>query len=326
MTIKTFRSPLYGSYANNVRVDAANSVFFTNQLTNYDPKIFESIKTPLTAFDIFPIKAVDPAMSVYSYAMYEGFGKSKYASTGNGKNNDQPYVGVNGQEFVSKIDDVYCAIAFSRADLAASRVTQVDYVQMLQRQAWRSNYEAMNKTCYFGNKEAALAGLLNNPFVRTLGSADIAVATNWASSTTTGATIYDEFMSAYNAVLSQTQDNIAPNMALCSPVVYNILSKKNFSNSFNAPSVKDQIEGDNNIVLKSCPELRSVFSSDGTTKDKEGFILLNNDSDFIEHIVAEPFTILPPEARGLSFESLCVSRHGGLVIRQPLSIVIRRMQ
>jgi hypothetical protein len=304
-------------------VDAANSVFFTNQLTNYDPKIFESIKTPLTAFEIFPIKAIDPAMTNYSYSMYDGFGKSKYGSTANGKNNDQPYVGVNGEQFVSKIDDVYCAIAFSRADLAASRVTQIDYVQMLQRQAWRSNYEAMNKTCFFGNKEAGLAGLLNNPFVRTSGG-DTAVVNTWANSTTTGIMIYDDFMSAYNTVLSQTQDNIAPNMALCSPTVYNLLSKKTFSSTFNAPSIKDEIEGNNNIIFKSCPELRSAFS-DLLGNNKDGFILLNNDSDFIEHVVAEAFTILPPEARGLSFESLCVSRHGGLVIRQPLSIVIRRM-
>jgi hypothetical protein len=315
--IPRFTSPSYGS-SSTTRIDANASVFFANMLTMYDPKIFETIKTPLTAFDIFKVKPIAPHDKIYTYNMYEGFGKSKYASAKNGKNNDMPYVSVNGQQFSSKIDDVYCAVAFSRADMAASQATQFDVITALQRQAWRSNYEAMNRTCFFGNKEVGLGGLLNNPFVKGA-NAESPVANNWSLSTTTAQMIYDDLLNSYNTILDSTRGNLMPNIALCSPATYNILSKKIF-NTFNGLTLKEQFEGDNSITLKSCPELRQVF-----TGGKDGFVLLNNDSDYIEHIVSELFTILPPEAKGLEFESLCVSRHGGLVIRQPMSICIRRM-
>ena len=316
-TIPRFTSPSYGSVTTS-RVDANASVFFANMLTNYDPKIFESVKTPLSAFDIFPIKQIPAYDKLYIYSMYEGFGKSKYASVKTGKNNDMPYVSVNGQQFSSKIDDVYCAIAFSRADLATSQATQFDVVTALQRQAWRSNYEAMNKTCFFGNKEVGLGGLLNNPFVKGA-NAEAAVSKDWSADNTTPQQIYDDLLKSYNTVLDSTLGNLLPNMMLCSPGVYNIISKKIFNN-YNGITIKEQFEGDNSIKLKSCPELRQVF-----TGNKDGFVLLNNDSDYIEHVMSELFTVLPPEAKGLEFESLCVSRHGGLVIRQPLSICVRRM-
>lgn len=317
MTIIKFTSPNYGKEVSS-RLDANASVFFANMLTMYDPKIFETIKTPLTAFDIFKVKQVAEHLKIYTYNMYEGFGKSKYASTKTGKNNDMPYVSVNGQQYSSKIDDVYCALAFSRADLAASQATQFDVVTALQRQAWRSNYEAMNRTCFFGNKEVGLGGLLNNPFVKGA-NAEAAVTNDWSLSTTSAQLIYDDLLKAYNTILDSTRGNLMPNIMLCSPGVYNILSKKIF-NTYNGLTIKEQFEGDNTITLKSCPELRLVF-----TGNKDGFVLLNNDSDYIEHIVSELFTILPPEQKGLEYESLCVSRHGGLVIRQPLSICIRRM-
>lgn len=305
----------------NRRVDANELMFFTNELTAFDPKQYDILRSPLTAFSVFHEKEIDKYQTIYTYAMFEGFGKSKYAAVKNGQNNDVPFVGAGGKQYSSVIADVACALAFSDGDILASSALRRDIVGSLRRQAMRSNFELMNTTCFFGYKELGLAGLFNNPYV----AAPTKTAVDWFSSTVAATDVYKDLTTTYNSILTISNNLIYPNIMLISPGMYNIINTLIF-NTYNGITVKTQFETAQNIKIVVAPELTKAFNTTPTAVisggTKDGFVIMNNDRDFIEHVMAEPFEAKPLQAVGLEYISYCVSRHGGLVVRQPSAIAI----
>ena len=315
---ETFRSHISRSDVdNNKRIDANELMFFANELTQYDPIPYETLKSKLTAFEVFYEKKVPEYSSVYTYQMFDGFGKSKYAAKQNGKTKDTPFVGAGGKQYSLTLQDAICALAFSDADLLASTAIRRDVVFSLRRQAMRSNYELMNNTCFYGDKELGLGGLLNNKFVAN----PVAVAsgkdwTKTANNTATAEIMYSDLLAGYNKILTDTKNLITPNILLIAPALYNAINSKIF-NTYNGVTVRQQIETAQTVKVVVTPELSGAF-----TGGKDGFVFMNNDPDFIEHVVAVLFNTKAPQAQGLEYISYCYSRHGGLVIRQPKGISI----
>jgi hypothetical protein len=293
-------------------------MFFSNRLIAYDPKVYENLMSTLSALDVFVTKKIPFAMTHYEYTMYSGSGKAHYGNGRSGKESTSPHVNITAESSMLKLEELSSALMFSRVDLAASEYTQSDLVFNLKRQAFRCNMEAINNTCFFGNKEVGLSGLLDNKFITGI-NAEAPVTNDWTLSTTSSTSIHDDLTKALGVIVESTNSLMPPNMMLCSPAVYHILDKRIF-NTYMGATIRNQFEAANNLTVKMCPELKGAF-----TGGKNGFVLLNNLPDNIEHIVSEEFTVLPLEAIGSYFQTICTSTHGGLVIRQPASICIRTM-
>lgn len=308
--------PIFRSTSSNAgartRMDSNDLFFFTNELTHYDPKEFPNLKNDLTAFEVFNIKSVDPAMSVYTYSMNEGTGAARYAAAQQGKNNDFPYVGAKANQFSSPMFEVISALAFSQADLLASQSTRRDIVATLKRQAMRSNFELMNKTCFQGNINPDIPGLLNNPHI----DKGVVKSGNAPWSGKKSEDILKDLTESYNAVLKATSNLIRPNTMLIASSPYNEIDSRIF-NSFNGTTIAKQFTTQTGVKIIHAPELNESFSG------KDGFVLFKNDPDIIQHVVATLFETTPPQAHALEHRVFCYSKHGGIIIRQPKSIVIR---
>ena len=311
--IPIFRSNNYSSGStSNRRVDANEMMFFTNELTNYDPKDYEVLKAPLTAFNIFHERPIPKHATIYQYNVFESMGKAKYAAVKSGKADDAPFINAGGTQFASPVADLLCAIAFSDGDILAGQAVQRDIMGMLLTQAMRANMELMNTTCFKGNKELGLQGILSNQnIVKITAASDLALAA------TGGDALLKELSKIYSSTIDASKGLILPDTMLVSPAIFTNLNLT-IGNSFSGVNVKSIFESMMNVKVISAPEL----AKGAYENTKQMAILFKNSPEFIEHVVAELFAVKPPQPQGLEYISYCYSRHGGIVIRQPKAICL----
>ena len=299
-----------GNSSSSKKADAQEKMFFANELTNYEPTKYKELLSTLTSFQVFGIKPIPAHSKVHVYGMYKGTGESKYIAKETGKTKDVPYVGANGKQYTLTLQDLACAIAYSDSDIVADRATKKGMFEMLTNQAMRTNFELMNRTCFYGDSSLGLQGITTTPY----SARKAVIANNWLAGGITPQEMYTDLLTGYNAVLTNTKNLIRPNLLLIAPSMYNAMNSGIF-NDYNGLTVKQQIENAQTVRVISTPELEGAFDS-----GKDGFIFLNNSPEFIEHVVADMFSIKEPQPTGLEYISHCVSRHGGLVIRQPKCI------
>jgi hypothetical protein len=299
------------------RLDSMDYQVFTEDLIAYDPKTFDYLKTPLSSFARFPQATIDKTATVYQYNMGDSTGTAAYKGVKAGKATDVPFVNYAEQKYLQKLEDIVIAYCYCDADVAISeRVARLNIINKLSSQAQRAMAEIMNKTCFLGNTAVGLPGLLSTANKALLQS--YTITKDWVLTTTTANDIMTDLTTAYTNYLDVTKGNILPDTLLLSPKLYAKTKLAILNNFSNAP-VGEVFSTMNNISIHMTPELAPSWLGGSY---KETAILYKRDSDYIEHIVADYYTPRPPQAVGYEYRVYCSSRHGGIVIRMPKSIMV----
>lgn len=316
--MKSFSSNTVLQNYSGKRVDANELMFFQNELTSYDPQEFKVLKNQLTLFKVLKPHMVEKYQTIYNYKMFDATGKSKIIAANNGLVDDIPFVGVGGKEFQSPIVDIACKIYFSDADILASTAVRRNVIGMLADQAMRSNFEMMNSLGFYGDKVSGVPGIYQNAFITKA-----AMAQDWKNPATTAAQMYQNLVTIYNAIKTATNNVISPDTCLIAPALYNIIDTTIF-NTFNGTTVKQQFEGAQGVAVISTPELAgtALTAGTGTANLKDSLFMFKNIESFISPIVSNWFEMKPPQAVDLRYETICPSRFGGVIIRQPMGCYI----
>ena len=317
--MKSFSSISARENYSGKRVDANELMFFQNELTSYDPKEYMNLKTELTLFKVLIPHIVERYQTIYNYKMFDATGKSKIIAANNGLVDDIPFVGVGGKEFQSPIVDIACKIYFSDADILASAAIRRNVIGMLADQAMRSNFEMMNSIGFYGDKVSGVPGIYQNPFLTKT-----AMANDWKiSGTITAAQMYQNLVTIYNAIKTATNNVISPDTCLIAPALYNIMDTTIF-NTFNGTTVRQQFEGAQNVKVISTPELAgsALIAGTGTSGLKDSLFMFKNIESFISPIISNWFEMKAPQPIDLRYETICPSRFGGVIIRQPMGCYI----
>lgn len=316
--MQSFYSTTALSGGANRRVDANELMFFINELTSYDPQEFMTLKNELTLFKVLKPHMVEKYQTIYNYKMFDPTGKSKIIAANNGLVDDIPFVGVGGKEFQSPIVDIACKIYFSDADILASAAVKRNVIGMLADQAMRSNFELMNSMGFYGDKVSGVPGIYQNAFITKA-----AMAQDWKNGATTAAQMYQNLITIYNAIKTATNNVISPDTCLIAPSLYNIIDTTIF-NTFNGITVRQHFEGAQGVKVISTPELAgtAITAGTGTANIKDSLFMFKNIESFISPIVANWFEMKAPQAKDLRYETICPSRFGGVVIRQPMGCYI----
>jgi hypothetical protein len=303
-----------GGLSGNYRVDNNDILFFANELTHYDPREFEVIKNGLSFLDIFQCNSsIDPGQESYSWEIYDAYGQSK-AITKNAK--DIPFVGATGKQFTSKFINIGIAIEYTAQDLLASAVAKKEITARLRKQAMRSNFELMNKICFYGHADLDINGLFSDKNL-TNKKAVVAVKGKTAWKEKTNEEVFKDLIDSYNDCMEATNNNIPPNTLLISSPAYNEIATRIF-NSFNGTTILRQIESMTNVKVIRTPELNKAFSG-----DTDGFIYFQNNDSYVEQLIPTFFETTEPHRHYNTYNIGCFSRYGGLVIRQPKMFAIR---
>lgn len=296
------------------RVDDNDVLFFAEELTHYDPKEFETIKSGLSFLDIFHCNtSIDRGQETYSYNVYAGYGEAKEI-TKNSK--DIPFVGANGKQFTTKFVNIGSAIEYTIQDLLASNVAKKDILSKLRSQAMRANFELMNKRCFFGNPTLGINGLFSDANITNKKEvAKVKGKTIWDEKT--NEEILKDIVDAHSDCMEATNDLITPDTLLVSSLAYKQMATRIF-NSFHGTTILKQVETMLRVTVKCTPELnKAVDEQTGC------FVFFKNNSNYVEQLIPSFFHTEEPIRRMNGFEVGCFSRYGGLVIRQPRMFAIR---
>lgn len=311
MEEKIFQS---GNWGKTARFDANDVMYFNNMLTEYDPKDYETLKPSLRALDFFNVNNINEIAQQYSYSQVDSQGAASYGDTRNGKANDFPFVNSTEKQHFAVMASPRSAMRFSIFDLKADAYLAKDKVGRLRRQTMRANFEAMNNTLFFGYQALGIPGLLNN---KQLNAPAQVGNPGWA--TKTGDLILADLQEAFDAAERATNNLISPDTMMISAASLSLIKKKALNTLNPSVSIYDKFMEDNDIKnVVRCPELNSAF-----TGNSNGFILFNNNPDYIEHLVGTMYDTMPPQQVELGFVVYTYSSHGGLVIRQPKMFAIR---
>ena len=308
------RSIGYGGMSSR-RADAGEQAYFANELTAYDPKIYEIFKSPLTSFKVFPQKSIEEHNGTYVYGTSEGFGKAAYTAARTGKSKDTRMVGVGGNQYALILQELTCFASFSHSDILAGQAVRRNIIDTLLRQCQRANMELMNETCFLGNKEHGLYGVLNNP--NTVKQTVVVAGDTVDLATGSGEKLLNTLCNLVKNLADESSALIEPDTLLVSPLIYTNI-KNSFFGTQSGLKVLSLFEDSTGVKVIKAPELSKKYYSN----TREMAVLFNNNSDYLENIVADYFTPFTPQPDGLEFNSYCRSSHGGVVIRQPKTVSI----
>jgi|GEM_PF-2289604 len=316
--MKSFYSNTASGNSSSRRVDANELMFFANELTSYDPTEYMNLRNELTLFKVLKTHFVEKYQTIYNYKMFDPTGKSKIIAANNGLVDDIPFVGAGGKEFQSPIVDIACKIYFSDADILASAAVKRNIIGMLADQAMRSNFELMNSLGFYGDRLSGVPGIYQNAFITKA-----AMAQDWKNAATTAVQMYQNLITIYNAIKTATNNVISPDTCLIAPALYNIIDATIF-NTFNGTTVRQQFEGAQNVKVISAPELAgtALIAGTGTLNLRDSLFMFKNIESYISPIVSNWFEMKMPQAIDLRYETICPSRFGGVIIRQPMGCYI----
>lgn len=294
------------------RLDGANVSFFADQMKHVSPSVREKIKGSLVLFNLFPMEQVDAGKTMYEYQMFDSTGIASYTAS---KASDIPLVNRLGTQYVSPLATMDIAMEVSEADIEATLATSSNHVTKLRDQCVRGLYERMEETLLRGFTPAGLKGLFNYDAGGT------AVGNNWY--TAASDLIFADVAAAYQIISNQTSGNIVADTMLVSSTLYTILETKPnvIANTYVGGSLLKQIESSLSLQVVKVPKLNKAF--DNNTKD--GFFLIANSSEYIVHPMSIMFDATEPQRDGWLYTTYCRSKHGGLVVPHPKTIIARRM-
>lgn len=298
----------------STRIDDNDVLFFAEELTHYDPREFNTIKSGLSFLDTFHSNtSIDRGQETYSYHVYRGHGEAKEITK---DSKDIPFVGASGKQFTTKFVNIGSAIEYTIQDLLASSIAKKDILSKLRSQAMRANFELMNKRCFFGNESLGINGLFSDKNITNKKAVDKAKGKGlWNEKTNDE--ILKDLIDAHNECMESTNDLIAPDTLLVSSLAYKQMATR-ICNSFHGTSILSQIETLLRVKVKCVPELNKAI--DGTTGC---FVFFKNNPNYVEQLIPSFFHTEEPIRRMNGFEVGCFSRYGGLVIRQPKMFAIR---
>ena len=300
----------------NIRLDAADVAFFSEQLQAFDPVVYEVIKGDLLAMQIFPIQYIDAGAETYTYVMTDSTGKANYKTS---KSTNTPIVNVTQKKYTAYPASLDVAYEFTNQDLRAARfgsgqshLPNYNPLIKLRDQCLRACMETMDTTCFVGESTLNLDGI-----VTTTKVSEAAVVTAWSAATADQ--IYADLQTAYDSITNTTLNKLKADTCLMSLALYNQIQDQRY-NTYTGQSIMQVFEARKNVKFIAVPELNAAF-----TGGKDGFIFFRKDPMCIEHIIAVMFETTAPQEQGFTQRVFCQSRHASLVIRQPKTIVRRRM-
>lgn len=161
-----------------------------------------------------------------------------------------------------------------------------------------------NDLAWFGNEASAIKGVLNYPYLPKAASA---YAYN-------GSAAADDVLADLHRWANWATDNsddvFAPDTLAVSPRVYNYLMTKVRSATTDTTIGKMFLESSPNIVnIVSAPELRGISGA-----STDGMLFYKNDIESINHVLVQPFTVLPVETNNFEESVVAYMSFGGVTM------------
>lgn len=305
----------YAVILSSQRLDAAESIFFAQELERVKTRTYDVQYPELTATRIIPVSnEAGPGAETITYHQYDqvGFAKiiSNYAT-------DLPRVDLVGKKFTSDVKSIGASYGYSVQDIRAARMAGKPLEQRKANAVRRANDQEVNRIAYFGDAKHGLVGLFTHPNVTiyTLPNDGTGSSTKWKDKTPDQ--VLRDMNGMANKPVQLTNGVETVDTLLLSYAVNSDINTRARSDTTDTTILE--------FFLKHNPQIKNVEvipeCAGAGTGGTDIVMMYKKHDDKLTLEIPQAFEQFTPQMEGLEFVVPTHSRCGGVIAYFPLSLI-----
>lgn len=306
-------------------LDANESAFFARELEHIKARSYDVKRPALKATRLIPVSMeAGPGAETITYEQYDGVGIMKLISN---YATDLPRAEVKAVEFTSKVKSLGGSYGYNVQEVRNAAKAGKPLNARKAEAEMKAYEQAVERIAWFGDTNAGLLGMLNQPNVPA------AVAHTGATSgfvpwDGTNHKNNDEIMKDLNDIVTSIQtvtNGVEEPDTLLLPIAqHRIIATTRFG-SVSDITILDYFRKNNPMIstiewVSQLSNITPLPSGDSGTKDC--MICYKRNPENLTLELPQPFEQFPAQERNLEFVVPCHARIGGVIVYYPLSMRI----
>ena len=293
--------------------DAGESAFFVRELEFIKSKSYDTKQKALKAMMLLPISnGTDPGAETITYRRYTEVGTAAIVSD---YAENSPRSDIYGVEFSSKVVTVSNSFGYSRQEIRRSKMTGKNLDARRASANKRAFDEKIESIAWLGDTAHNIPG-----FIGYSGTTQYVVPNGAAGTATWITKTPDEIIKDIKGMLLSVTDTTngieEPDTLLLPYVQYMDIATRRVTDG-DSKTVLTYVK-DNFPMLKNVEWLTQL--KDAGSGSTEMMIMYSKNPDSLTFEIPMPYTMLPPQVKGLGFEIMTEGRIGGLILYYPFSV------
>ena len=305
-------------------LDAGESVFFSHQLESIKTKVYNVLYPEYKATSLLPVDtSAGPGAETITYRSFDRVGVMKLIAD---YADDLPRSDVKGKEVTIRVKSLGGSFGYNLQEVRASAKAGTALSQ-LKANATRQSYEAkVNQLAFFGDAEAGLLGLLNQPDVpaNTVQTGVVSGNVTWlgASPKNTDEVLKD-MNDAVRDPMTLSKGVEIPDTLLLPLDEYSYVSTTRLAAGTDTTILQFFLQNNPGVTVEWVNELADVaVLPSGGGGPANVMISYKKSADKLTLELPSLFEMLAVEARGLEFIVNAHARYAGVHVYYPLSMNI----
>ena len=305
-------------------LDAGESVFFSRQLESIKTKVYNVLYPEYKATSLLPVDtSAGPGAETITYRSFDRVGVMKLIAD---YADDLPRSDVKGKEVTIRVKSLGGSFGYNLQEVRASAKAGTALSQ-LKANATRQSYEAkVNQLAFFGDAEAGLLGLLNQPDVpaNTVQTGVVSGNVTWlgASPKNTDEVLKD-MNDAVRDPMTLSKGVEIPDTLLLPLDEYSYVSTTRLAAGTDTTILQFFLQNNPGVTVEWVNELADVaVLPSGGGGPANVMIAYKKSADKLTLELPSLFEMLAVEARGLEFIVNAHARYAGVQVYYPLSMNI----
>ena len=298
-------------------MDANEGVIFGRQLEYVESRAYEVKYPTLKGRNLFPVDySVPTGAETFTYRMYDHQGAFNLITN---YSDDFRRVNVTGVETTGKVHSYGAAVEYSVQDIRAAAFAGLPLQDHEVRAARRASEQKLDEIILNGEAGGNLFGVMTHPNVPSAAvPAGASTDTEWSTKTP------DEILADMNDIVTDmidlTKGVEAPNKLILPIAQYELIN--NTARSTTSDTTILQFFLRNNEHVQSVESWYKLKGAGAGGTDV--MIAYRDDPEVIETVIPQEFEMFPAQPKNMAFSVPCHARFGGVRIRYPLAVSIRR--
>ncbi|OGU55477.1 MAG: hypothetical protein A2V66_11935 [Ignavibacteria bacterium RBG_13_36_8] len=307
-----------------LNLDANESIFFENELTQIMAKVYETKYPELKAVRLIPVDTSDgDAAETIGYDMYDEVGVAKIISS---YADDLPRADVKGKRTYSYVKSIGTSYGYNIQEVRGAARARKPLVDMKAKAARKANDMTVHKGALFARGEGDYPSLYGLIYNANITSYKVVVeGSDYAWADKSASAIITDINTLCNKSKSLTSGVEIADTFLC-PVDQMTLIATTKVSDYSDTTILDFVKKANpHITLwEELADLKDVnpIPSTGVVSNTDIAICYKRDPEKLSLRIPQPFEQFPVQERNLEYVIPCHSRFGGVIITYPLSITI----
>ncbi len=300
---------------NALRLDAAEQVFFDEQLALVKSRTYDVLHKELKALTLLPVSTEqDPGATHILWRSYDKVGMAKIISD---YANDFPRADIGGVEHSSPIKDLGMSYGYSIKEIRRAQKAGVALDMKRAEAARRGIEQKQDRIAWFGDAKSKLPGFFNAEGITEYVAALNAGGTSRAWANKTADEIVADFAGLITAAPESTNGIEQPDTVILPLSLYNKLQ--------NTPYGANRDKTIMGFIRENYPQITRIdWVSDLSTAGAGGgsrVMAYARDPMKVEVQIPQRFEQLPPQLSGMVYDILCSQSTGGTIVYYPMSVV-----